>query len=133
MSDEAIDTLIAAHQGVTSPRNEIHVHDLRGAVARQPAGGSAFPHRNSPYVVNVIAKWDGGGPGPEHADWSRNLVAALEQFGTRESYVNFLGDVEDVDRLRAAYGAETYDRLVAAKKRWDPDNAFHHNQNIRPS
>jgi FAD/FMN-containing dehydrogenase len=133
MPDEAIATLIAAHQGVTSPMNEIHVHDLRGAVTRQPAGGSAFPHRSSPYVVNVIAKWPGGGPGPEHADWSRGLVAALEQFGTNESYVNFLGDVEDTERLRAAYGADTYDRLVAAKNRWDPENVFHLNQNIRPS
>jgi FAD/FMN-containing dehydrogenase len=133
LNDEAIGALLAGHQGVTSPMNEIHIHDLRGAVARRPAGGSAFPHRDAPYVVNVIAKWPGGGPGPEHADWARGLTSALERFGTRESYVNFLGDVEDSDRLRAAYGAETYDRLVAAKDRWDPENVFHLNQNIRPS
>jgi FAD/FMN-containing dehydrogenase len=49
------------------------------------------------------------------------------------AYVNFLGDAEDTDRLRTAYGADTYERLVAAKDRWDPDNVFHLNQNIPPS
>jgi len=133
LPDAAIDALIAGHQAVTSPQNEIHVHDLRGAVARGPAGGSAFPHRDAPYVLNVIAKWPGGGPGPEHVAWARDLVTAMEPFGTGNAYVNFLSDAEDSDRLREAYGAETYDRLVAAKDRWDPENVFHLNQNIRPN
>jgi FAD/FMN-containing dehydrogenase len=133
MSDEAIDALIAGHKAVTSPQNEIHVHDVRGAVARGPVGGSPFPHRDSPYVVNVIAKWPGGGPGPEHAAWSRELVASLEKFGPGSVYVNFMGDSENTDQLRDAYGAETYDRLVAAKDKWDPENVFHLNQNVRPS
>jgi FAD/FMN-containing dehydrogenase len=47
--------------------------------------------------------------------------------------VNFLSDAEDTGRLRAAYGAENYDRLVEAKDRWDPENVFHLNQNIAPA
>src|SRR3954447_15563374 len=133
LPDDAIEALIAGHRAVTSPQNEIHVHDLRGAVAREPAGGSAFPHRDAPYVLNVIGKWPGGGPGPEHVAWARDLVESMERFGTGSAYVNFLSDAEDSDRLREAYGAETYDRLVAAKDRWDPENVFHLNQNIRPS
>ena len=132
LPDEAIQALIAGHQAVSSPMNEIHVHDLRGAVARVRAGDSAFPHREAPYVLNVIAKWPGGGPGPEHVEWARALVESMEKFGTGAAYVNFMTDAEDSDRLRVAYGAETYDRLVAAKDRWDPENMFHLNQNIRP-
>jgi FAD/FMN-containing dehydrogenase len=109
------------------------VHDLRGAVARQPAGGSAFPHRDAPYVLNVIAKWNGGGPGPEHVDWARDVVESLEKFGTGAAYVNFLTDSEDTGRLRAAYGDETYDRLARVKAHWDPENVFHRNQNIKPA
>ncbi|HEX6715178.1 MAG TPA: FAD-binding oxidoreductase [Thermoleophilaceae bacterium] len=133
MPDEAIDALVSGHRSVTSPQNEIHVHDLRGAVARGPAGGSAFPHRDAPYVLNVIAKWPGGGEGPEHVAWARDLVGSMEPFGDGSAYVNFLGDSEDTDRLRSAYGEATYDRLVAAKDRWDPENVFHLNQNVRPS
>jgi FAD/FMN-containing dehydrogenase len=57
----------------------------------------------------------------------------MEEFGTGRAYVNFLGDLEDTERLRAAYGAETYDRLAEAKAKWDPDNVFHLNQNIKPA
>ena len=102
-------------------------------MARQPAGGSAFPHREAPFLLNVIGKWPGGGPGPEHVAWARDLVTSMEEFGTGAAYVNFLGDAEDKDRLRSAYGAETYDRLVAMKDRFDPENVFHLNQNIAPS
>jgi FAD/FMN-containing dehydrogenase len=47
-------------------------------------------------------------------------------------YVNFLGGDEDPDRVREAYGDAVYDRLVDVKTTYDPDNVFHHNQNIRP-
>jgi FAD/FMN-containing dehydrogenase len=133
MPDAAIDALVRGHQAVTSPMSEIHLHDLRGAVARQPAGGSAFPYRDAPYVLNVIAKWPGGGPGPEHVDWARGLVESVEPFGTGAAYVNYLSDAEGAGRLRAAYGDETYDRLAEAKGQWDPENVFHLNQNIKPA
>jgi FAD/FMN-containing dehydrogenase len=133
MSEAAIEALVFGHRSVTSPRSEIHVHDLRGAVASVPPGGSAFPHREAPYVLNVIGKWAGGEPGPEHIAWARDLVKSIEPFGSGGAYVNFMGDAADASGLRAAYGADTYDQLVATKDRWDPDNVFHLNQNIAPS
>ena len=61
----------------------------------------------------------------------RGFFAALGRF--REGvYVNFLGGDEDPDRVREAYGDAVYDRLVDVKTTYDPDNVFHHNQNIRP-
>jgi FAD/FMN-containing dehydrogenase len=130
--DDAIEVMLAGHRSISSPMSEIHVQDLRGAVAREPAGGSAFPHRQSPYVLNVVSKWPEG-PGDEHIAWTRDLLSSLEQYGTGAAYVNFLSDPEDTQRLRVAYGAETYDRLAEAKRRWDPENVFHLNQNIPPA
>src|SRR5262245_63414813 len=49
-----------------------------------------------------------------------------------KAYVNFLGGDEDPDRVREAYGDSVYERLVGVKTTYDPDNVFHHNQNIRP-
>jgi FAD/FMN-containing dehydrogenase len=113
--------------------SEIHVHDLRGAVARVPADATAFPHRDAPMVLNVIGKWPGGGPGPQHTDWARALVRAMEPYGTGAQYVNFLGDEAGPDRLRESYGSGTYARLQRVKDTYDPGNVLHRNQNILPT
>jgi FAD/FMN-containing dehydrogenase len=47
------------------------------------------------------------------------------------SYVNFMTEYEE-SRVRAAYGPAKYERLVQIKRKWDPDNLFHLNANIRP-
>ena len=62
--------------------------------------------------------------------WNRSLFGALEP-KSRGVYANFLEDEGDA-RIRAAYPGETYDRLVSIKRRYDPQNVFHRNQNIRP-
>jgi hypothetical protein len=73
----------------------------------------------------------GEGFGDRDIAWSKGFFAALGRF--REGvYVNFLGGDEDPDRVREAYGHSVYDRLVDVKTTYDPDNVFHHNQNIPP-
>ena len=62
LPDDAIDLLLAGHASMPSPMCEIHVHDLRGAVAREPGGATAFPHRSAPMVLNVIGKLAGRRP-----------------------------------------------------------------------
>jgi hypothetical protein len=72
---------------------------------------------------------------PLYADrdiaWTRRFFAALDSYH-EGVYVNFLGADEDPDRIRDAYTTAVYNRLVDAKTKYDPDNVFHHNQNIRP-
>ena len=133
LPDAAVETLLAGHRAVSSPQDEIHVHDLRGAVARVPSAATAFPHRSAPMVLNVIGKWPGGTPADPHVAWARDVVRSMEPYGTGAAYVNFLGDDEGADRLQEAYGADTYAALVRAKDAWDPENVLHRNQNIRPS
>jgi FAD/FMN-containing dehydrogenase len=55
----------------------------------------------------------------------------MKPFAMRGVYVNNLGD-EGEDRIREAYGS-SYDRLAALKRKYDPDNLFRRNQNIRPN
>ena len=65
--------------------------------------------------------------------WVRDLWAALHSHSrSAGTYLNFLTE-QDEDRVRASYGAAKYDRLAAIKARWDPENLFHHNANIRPA
>ena len=67
----------------------------------------------------------------EERQWARNFWSALEPYHT-SVYVNFLMQ-EGEERIRQAYGARKYDRLKALKRRYDPDNLFRLNQNIRPT
>jgi FAD/FMN-containing dehydrogenase len=61
---------------------------------------------------------------------NRAFAEEMRAFGTGAAYLNF---TPETDRVRDAFGAETYDRLVAVKSRYDPDNLFRMNQNVAPS
>ena len=105
---------------------------LKGAVSRVAEGGTAFGNRQASHAITLDGVWR---PGEDFGDrdtaWTRGFFAALGRF--REGvYVNFLGGDEDPNRVREAYGDSVYDRLVDVKTTYDPDNVFHHNQNIRP-
>ena len=63
--------------------------------------------------------------------WARGLWQALQPFARAAGYVNYMSAGEQ-DRVAAAYGAH-YERLVALKARYDPDNLFRMNQNIKPA
>ena len=102
-----------------------------GAVSRVPEDATAFPNRKAQHNLNILAAWEMNDPDPEHhIAWVRQTWEAMQPFASG-AYVNFMSD-EPADRLRAVYGADKYDRLVALKRRYDPDNVFRHNQNILP-
>jgi hypothetical protein len=105
---------------------------LKGAVSRVPEGATAFGNRHASHAITIDAVWRPGEDfGERDTAWTRNFFAALGPF--REGvYVNFLGADEDPGRVCEAYGDAVYRRLVEVKTKYDPDNVFHHNQNIRP-
>jgi FAD/FMN-containing dehydrogenase len=125
--------VIAEHAfSCSSPRSYVAMFHLKGAVSRVAEGATAFGNRQASHAVTLDAVWRSG---EDYADrdvaWARRFFAALDSY--RDGvYVNFLGAGEGVDRIREAYGAAVYDRLVDVKTRYDPDNVFHHNQNIHP-
>ncbi len=120
------------HEDISSPKSEIHIHHMGGAVARVPAGATAFGDRSAPFLLNIIASTFTGDGYGEAVQWARDLHEAMEPSLTGGTYVNFLTD-EGEDGVRSAYGADKFDRLVALKDEYDPCNLFRLNQNIRPS
>jgi FAD/FMN-containing dehydrogenase len=103
---------------------------LGGAMARVPADATAFAHRDSRIMVNLAAFYDGPADREVRQAWVDDFADALLQ-GDTGIYVNFLAD-EGPGRVRQAYPGPTWDRLVEVKRRYDPDNLFHRNQNIPP-
>jgi hypothetical protein len=133
LRDDLIDVLAEHAFSCSSPRSYAAMFHLRGAVSRVAEGATAFGNRQAAHSITLDAVWR---PGEDFGDrdiaWTRGFFTALRRF--REGvYVNFLGGDEDPDRVREAYGDSIYDRLVDVKTRYDPDNVFHHNQNIRPN
>jgi FAD/FMN-containing dehydrogenase len=104
---------------------------LGGAMARIPAEETAFAHRTRRVMMNVAALYASPGEAPVHEAWVCEAAAALSRGGDA-AYVNFLGD-EGSGRVRAAYPGETWERLTEVKRRYDPGNLFHLNQNIPPA
>jgi FAD/FMN-containing dehydrogenase len=130
LDDELIERLSAIHLAAPGPQCEIHVHQMGGAVARVADGGSAFPERSMPFVLNGVAAWHDPEVDSAHREWSRAVVAAASEASTGRAYVNYLGDR---GTARTAYGEETYRRLVSLKDAYDPTNVFRLNQNIEPT
>jgi FAD/FMN-containing dehydrogenase len=131
LTDGAIDALVEQAARITSPRSYVIVFQLGGAVAR-PEYDTAFSQRDAAHNVNINAVWLEGDPDADrHVRWVHETQAALEPHARGRVYVNFLED-EGPERVRAAYGAATHDRLVALKRRYDPANVLRGNQNISP-
>jgi FAD/FMN-containing dehydrogenase len=131
ISDGAIDALIAFAHKLPSPECEIAFAQLGGAINRVPAGATAYPHRDLQYVVNIHTRWASAADDQACIAWTRGLFDALTPHATGGVYVNFMPEDEE-QRVRAgAYGAN-YERLARLKSKYDPDNLFRLNQNIRP-
>jgi FAD/FMN-containing dehydrogenase len=133
LHDDLIDVIAEHAFSSSSPRSYAAMFHLKGAVSRVAASGTAFGHRQASHAITLDGVWRPGETfGDGETAWSKAFFAALGRF--REGvYVNFLGNDEAPGRVREAYGGSVYDRLVDVKTTYDPDNVFHHNQNIRPA
>jgi FAD/FMN-containing dehydrogenase len=132
LNDDLIDVITEHAFACSSPRSYAAMFHLKGAVGRVAAGATAFGNRQASHAITLDAVWRPGEDfGERDTGWTRRFFAGLNRF-RKGVYVNFLGGDEDPDRVREAYGDAVYNRLVDVKTAYDPDNVFHHNQNIRP-
>lgn len=102
-----------------------------GAIARVQEDATAFTGRSAPFQMSVESSWDGPSLDAGRTAWARAAYAIVEPHSRAGRYVNDVADA-GADLGRWIYGDEKYDRLVAVKREWDPDNVFHVNQNIKP-
>lgn len=103
---------------------------LGGAYARVPADATAYAHRGSKIMANLAALYGNPDEKEHHETWVTKYEKKLRQ-SDKGAYVNFLGEV-DQKQIRAAYPGDTWKRLGKIKKKYDPTNLFHLNQNIPP-
>ena len=132
---EITDSAIAIHEkyGAALPtgHSTMHMYPVGGAAARVPTDATAFAYRNGGWIAVIV----GVDPDPANAAmisrWAQEYWEELHPVSAGGSYVNFLMD-EGSDRVRASYRGN-YERLRQVKRRYDPGNLFHVNQNIPPA
>jgi FAD/FMN-containing dehydrogenase len=132
LSDEAIDRMIACFTKCPTPMGQLLLEHFHGAVSRIGVGDTAFPHRTAGYNLVVLSEWMDRALTDRCVAWARESFAAMEPFMGTGRYLNYLdASDEKGDPIAAAYGPN-YRRLRELKAKYDPDNFFHMNQNIRP-
>ena len=130
--DEAVD--LCAEHAARAPGGadcEFSVWAWGGAIADVAEDATAFTGREAAVWLAAEALWDDETLDERCRSWGRDALADLAPFASRGRYVNDVAEV-GVDVARMVYGDAKYERLVALKREWDPDNVFRLNQNIQP-
>ncbi|MEO5999842.1 MAG: FAD-binding oxidoreductase [Chitinophagaceae bacterium] len=130
LSDESIDVIFSYADAMPSPLSLVLLEYYGGASSREPEGGTAFPHRLSQFDLVIASNWIDRQEDERNISWTRNFWEAIQPYSSHKVYVNTLG-VEGDERVKEAYGA-SYPRLAALKRKYDPNNLFRLNQNIKP-
>jgi hypothetical protein len=131
LSSELIRTVTSAIARLPGPECEVFIAQVGGAMSRVPPDATAYPHRDAHFVMNVHTRWRDAAQDNGCIGWARELFQATAPFATGSAYVNFM-PADESDRIEKVYGAN-YRRLAEVKRRWDPQNRFRLNQNVRPA
>jgi FAD/FMN-containing dehydrogenase len=131
ITDELIDIVVERFATTPSPMNAVVFEHFHGAVTRVPETETAVPHRQTGWNLLLPSVWVDPAETEQNIAWTRATHAALSEHLLERRWLNYLGPDQGSGAVRAAYGPN-WDRLVAVKRRIDPDNVFHRNQNIPP-
>ena len=130
MSDKAIATAIDAYSRVPSPLSSILFFPIHGAATRVAPDATAYPHRSGIHM-GIYSLWNDTSQNAPNVAWVRETWTACQAFARGGVYVNELGEDDGDDRVRQAY-VGNYTRLAEIKAKYDPDNLFRMNANIKP-
>ncbi len=133
LTDAAIDTIVAGAEVAPSPMSAVLLQPMGGAFSRVGEMDTALGHRDADWGIQVLASWAEPERDTSNRSWVRAMTDALAPWSRPAGFPNFIAEAGDTAAVQAAYGAERYARLVAAKDRWDPRNVFRLNHNILPS
>ncbi len=131
LSDKAIEQHVRFGNELPSMLSLMHMYPIDGAAGRVGKTDTAWNYRGSRFAVVIC----GVDPDPANNDkiisWCKSYHDALHPYSAGGAYVNFMME-EGQERVKASYG-DNYNRLAAIKAKYDPNNLFRVNQNIKPA
>jgi FAD/FMN-containing dehydrogenase len=131
LTDALLDTAVERYAAVPSPMTPMLFEHFHGAVTRIEETATAVPHREPGWNLLIPSVWTDPAATDANIAWTKETHAALRPELSDRRWLNYLGDDQGGDAIRAAYGPN-YDRLRELKRRYDPENVFHLNHNIAP-
>ena len=129
LTDEVVDTIVEHGNRMASPLSATLVEYYGGAAGRVDPESSAFAQRSSDYNIAMAAQWTDPAESAAHIAWSRAFYDAIEPHAHGSHFLNFQSEAPDAV-VRASFG-EHYDRLAAVKRRYDPENFFRQDLDLR--
>jgi hypothetical protein len=130
LDDASVDRMMEAVAEIPSPDTMIELAYLGGVAAQVAARETSFGDRSVPFVLTLLANWSEASADAGNISWVRGLFNKLRPAMKPGVYVNFMSGDEQ-DRVPEAY-RERWDRMVAVKSHYDPNNFFRMNQNVQP-
>jgi len=131
---ELPEAAIAAHiehgSRVPEVSATMHMYPINGACHRVGPSDTAFAYREATYGMVFLAAWNDPAKDEARIQWVRDYYNAMAPYSEPGGYINFMQD-DDYDKIQVNY-RQNYDQLVQVKRKYDPNNLFHINQNIKP-
>ncbi|MDQ6878736.1 MAG: FAD-binding oxidoreductase [Candidatus Dormibacteraeota bacterium] len=131
---ELTDDAVAAHiiHGPKIPvmNSTMHIYPINGAVHKVKPDETAFAYRDANFATVIAGMWPDPSQNAANIRWVRDYYDATAPHSEEGGYINFMAE-DDQSRIKANY-KDNYKRLVEVKKKYDPENLFHMNQNIKP-
>jgi FAD/FMN-containing dehydrogenase len=133
LPDELIDELLRRLQALGRPPGGLLIESLHGAPKDEDAPAGALRWRHAAFNVSAIGTWQDPDLDEQHIAWTRETAAAIEPWSLNSGgYVNYMQADEPIERVRAAFGNDAFERLQVLKRRFDPHNVLRRNQNVPP-
>jgi FAD/FMN-containing dehydrogenase len=129
LNDGAIEAHIKYGPKIPVVNSAMHIYSINGACNRIASDATAFTYRDAQFATVIAGMWPDPADNTKNIKWVKDYYKALQPHSEAGGYVNFMA--EDDDRVRENYKGN-YDRLAKIKKKYDPKNLFHLNQNIKP-
>jgi FAD/FMN-containing dehydrogenase len=130
LTDGAIEAHVEHGAQVPTMNCAMHIYPVNGACHRVAQDATAYAYRDATFATVIAGVWPDRADNEKNIKWVRDYYKALEPHSEAGGYINFM-DGDDQGRIRENYRGN-YDRLVSVKRKYDPGNLFHLNQNIKP-
>lgn len=131
ITDEAIQRYVQYGSRLPSPLSTVHLYPIDGAVHRVAPDATAWGYRDATWSMVIAGIDPDPASAPRLKEWATKYWEAIHPYSAGGAYINFMMEEGD-ERVKATYRGN-YDRLVEIKNKYDPDNLFRRNQNIKPT